>query len=266
MNDGQTTADIAIIVPACDEAPVIARVLEELMRTLDSRRCAVVVGVNGSRDETSAIARKFTPFVAETSARGYGHGCTAAIELADRALPSLDACIFFAADGASDPADVARLIAARDGGSDFVLGVRTTSARNWRAMSLPHVAANFALAAWCGLLAGRPFKDLAPLRLISRDLLRAIAPREMTFGWTIESQIAAAKLGASICEVTAHERPRLAGEQKVSGVTWARTLNIGCKIMAAGWRTARRFRSAQHVSPRRVRPEAPKDLVPQRGS
>jgi hypothetical protein len=47
-------------------------------------------------------------------------------------------------------------------------------------------------------------------------LFEAIAPREMTFGWTIEAQVGAAMLGASICEVPAHERRRIAGEQKVS--------------------------------------------------
>jgi hypothetical protein len=77
--------------------------------------------------------------------------------------------------------------------------------------------------------------------LIERKLFEAIAPREMTFGWTIEPQIAAARLGAAICEVPASERPRLAGTQKVSGVTWRRTFAIGCRILAAGFRARLRF-------------------------
>jgi hypothetical protein len=108
-------------------------------------------------------------------------------------------------------------------------------------MTFPHVLANFALGSWCGLLTGRWFRDLAPLRLIERGLFEAIAPQEMTFGWTIEAQIGAALRGAKIVEVSARERRRIAGEQKVSGVTWRRTVSIGCRILSAGWRARRRF-------------------------
>ena len=61
----------------------------------------------------------------------------------------------------------------------------------------------------------------------------------MTFGWTIEAQIAAARLGAAICEIPVTERRRIAGRQKVSGVSWRRTFAIGCQIVAAGYRTWR---------------------------
>ena len=47
----------------------------------------------------------------------------------------------------------------------------------------------------------------------------------MTFGWTIEAQIAAARLRSAICEIPVNERRRIAGQQKVSGVTWQRTLS-----------------------------------------
>ena len=124
---------------------------------------------------------------------------------------------------------------------------RTGQLSNWRVMRFSHVIANFALALWCGLLAGRWFKDLAPLRLIDRELFEAIAPQEKTFGWTIEPQVVAARLGAAICEVPASERPRLAGAQKVSGVTWRRTFSIGCRILAAGFRARLRFQRRTNV-------------------
>jgi hypothetical protein len=85
------------------------------------------------------------------------------------------------------------------------------------------------------------------MRLVSRQLFEKIDPREMTFGWTIEAQIVAAKLDAPICEIPVRERQRLAGEQKVSGVTWQRTLGIGCQIVAAGWRSRQSFRVAPVV-------------------
>lgn len=242
--DGETAPTIAIIIPACNEAPCIARVLAELLSVIDPAKYIVGVGVNGAVDRTAELAREYPVIVAETSERGYGFGCQAAIEAVNRAQPTVEAYIFFAADGASDPCDVSKLGAAFGQGYSMVLGARTTSRRNWATMSLSHVLANFALGLWCGLLTRRWFTDLAPHRLIARDLFEAMALREMTFGWTIEAQIAAAMLGARVIEVPAHERKRIAGEQKVSGVTWARTFRIGCRIVAAGWRTRLRLRTA----------------------
>jgi glycosyltransferase involved in cell wall biosynthesis len=237
----------AIIIPACDEEECIGRVVDELSGAIDPERFVIVVGVNGSSDRTAEVARGRRVLVAETGERGYGYGCQSAIDLVAATVPSLRAYIFVAGDGASDPQDVRKLVAAYEQGYAFVLGARTGTLSNWRIMKLSHVIANFALALWCGLLAGRWFKDLAPLRLIDRELFEAIAPREKTFGWTIEPQVAAARLGATMCEVSAKERPRLAGKQKVSGVTWRRTFAIGCRIVAAGWRARARFQRRTNV-------------------
>ncbi len=251
-----STPRIAIIIPACNEEACLGFVLEELLGAIDPARFVVAVGVNNSTDRTAEVAQQHPVIVAETARRGYGHGCRAAIEAVNRAHPDVAGYVFMAADGASDPADIATLLAPASEGFALVLGARTGRRSNWRAMTLPHVIANFALGLWCGLLTGRWFKDLGPLRYIERSLFESIAPREMTFGWTIEAQVAAAKLGAAICEVPAHERRRLAGQQKVSGVTWRRSFEIGCRIVSAGWRTRQRF------AQRRARVET-RELVPQ---
>lgn len=246
---GHSPSPIAIIIPACNEEACIGRVLDELLATLDPERFVVAVGVNGSSDGTTEIARSRGVWVAETAQRGYGYGCQSAIDLIAAIMPQLRAYIFFAGDGASDPNDLRTLVNAYEQGNPFVLGARTARLSNWRTMGGSHVVANFVVALWCGVLAGRWFRDLAPLRLIDRRLFEAIAPREMTYGWTIEPQIAAARLGAAICEVTASERPRLAGKQKVSGVTARQTFAIGCRILAAGWRARRRFRRTSTREP-----------------
>lgn len=239
----------AIIIPACDEEECIGRVLDELSETIDLEKFVIAVGVNGSSDRTAEVARSRGVVVTETGRRGYGHGCQSAIDLVAATMPAVRAYIFFAGDGASDPQDVRKLVGAFEQGYPFVLGARTGQVGNWRVMRVSHVIANFVLALWCTLLTRRWFKDLAPLRLIERELFEAIAPQEKTFGWTIEAQVGAARLGAAICEVAASERPRLAGKQKVSGVTWRRTFVIGCRILAAGFRTWSRFRGRAQVVP-----------------
>lgn len=236
--------EFALIIPACDEAACIGPVLNEFLRAVDPEKYVIAVGVNGSSDGTADIARQHPVLVAETTQRGYGHGCQAAIDLTNNLFPSIRAYIFCAGDGATDPRDLRTLITAYEQGYDLVLGTRTTQMRNWRSMTLTHVFANAALGLWASLLSGRYFSDLGPMRLISRSLFEKIAPQEMTFGWTIETQIAAAKLGAAICEVPVLERRRMGGQQKVSGVSWQRTLMIGCRIMAAGFRVRQDFRSA----------------------
>lgn len=252
-------AKIGIVIPACNEEACIGAVLEELLRSIDPERFVVLVGVNGSSDRTAEIARCFPVLVAETAQRGYGYGCQAVIDAALRALPDLRAFIFYAGDGASDPTDIATLVAAFESGSNFVLGTRTTDRANWRNMTLSHVCANFALALWCGVLTGQRFTDLAPLRLIERELFRRLSLREMTFGWTIEAQLGAANMGATMREVPARERPRIAGEQKVSGVSWSRTFSVGCRIVAAGWRARSRFPQQALARGRELAPQ----LVPQ---
>ena len=233
----------AVIMPACDEEPCIAAVLAEMRVVADPGRFVIAVGVNDSRDRTADIARAHGAIVGETPLRGYGHGCQAAVdEIARRGLAT-DAYIFCASDGANDPRDILTLIAAHERGADMVLGSRTAEAANRTAMNAHYVIANRAFGILVGLLTGRFFTDLGPLRLIERDLFHAMALREMTYGWTIEAQIRAVQLGAKIVEVPVRERPRIAGEQKVGRVSWTRTLSVGMRIAAAGVRV--RFTSAQ---------------------
>jgi glycosyltransferase involved in cell wall biosynthesis len=252
---------IGIVIPACNEEACIGAVLEELLRVIDLDDFAVAIGVNNSSDGTAEIAGGYPVLVAQTTQRGYGYGCQAAIDLLNSQYPSVSAYIFFAGDGASDPNDVVRLAAAFESGYELVVGTRTRSSRNWRAMTLRHVAANFVLGLWCGLLTGRFFTDLGPMRLIERHLFEAMCLREMTFGWTIEAQVAAAQRRALIHEIPVRERLRIGGQQKVSGVNGRQTFAIGCRIVAAGLRTRLRHRTQSVETPALVR-TAPAALEP----
>jgi hypothetical protein len=246
----------ALILPACREAECIEPVLDELGAVLDSETgWLVAVGVNGSapgEDRTAELARghPLRPLVAETPMRGYGHGCQAAIDLIEsQGLDAgIDAYVFFAADGANDPRDLPKLVAARRAGAEVVLGCRTWPWRrgNLAVMGVAHVVANSLLGGWCGLLTGRWFHDIGPLRLIERELFHRLRLGEWTFGWTIEAQVLATRRGAAMIEVPVRERRRLAGEQKVSKVNWRRTLHVGWQIALAGWQARWRTPAGQH--------------------
>lgn len=223
-----------IIIPACNEEACLPAVLRELREVVDTGRFEIVVGVNGTSDRSAQVARESGALVAETDQRGYGYGCQSAIELLSQARPPVDAYIFLAADGANDPRDIAALMTAHERGGALVIGTRTLSRENWGVMGLRHVLANRALGFWCGCLTGRFYSDLGPLRLIERNLFEAMQMREWTYGWTIEPQVRAALMGATIREIPVRERKRIAGMQKVSRVSWRHTLDIGFRIFAAG--------------------------------
>jgi len=259
MPDAEANRRYAVILPACNEEPCLAAVLAEARAVLPADQFVLAVGVNGSTDRTAEIARAAGAFVAETPARGYGYGCQAAIALLEAECPPFDGYLFVAADGANDPRDIPRLVAEHRRGAAMVLGCRTRTPGNWRRSDYHYVVANRLLGALCGLLTGRPFFDLGPLRLIDRELFRALALREWTYGWTIEAQIRAVRLGAVIREIPVRERGRLAGEQKVSHVSWRHTLAVGSKIIAAGLRA----RFASHAgSARAAERPAPLRTVP----
>ncbi|MEM7015417.1 MAG: glycosyltransferase [Verrucomicrobiota bacterium] len=231
----------AIILPICNEEACLDAVLDELIQQLpvsDDRRFTIAVGLNDTSDRSGEIARsKEGIIIGETDARGYGQGCVAAIEASRDLQP--DAYIFYAGDGASDPADLPALVAAFESGAEFVHGTRTSTIRNWR-RPWRRIAANVVLGIWTTMLCRHLYLDLGPYRIISRELYERMNQQELTWGWTIESQILAARLGASIAHVPVDERKRIAGQQKVSGVSWRQTLEIGKAIAAAGFRVAHR--------------------------
>lgn len=216
--------------------------LEELMRVVPAE-VPIAVGMNACSDETGRIARAHSVLVGETANLGYGHGCLAAIEALEEAGIEVSSYLFLAGDGANRPEDALRLIQhfAESPTDRFLIGLREFDLASWLA-GFGRALPNLLLGLWCRLLGGQFFHDLGPLRLIERELFEEISPQELTWGWTIEAQIRAGQLGVPIVSIPVVERERLAGEQKVSGVSLLRSLRIGAAIAAAGWRVARNER------------------------
>lgn len=59
--DGRTTPVLSVVIPAHNEARVIARTLAPLRRAADAAIVEIVIAVNGSDDGTSDVARRSLP-------------------------------------------------------------------------------------------------------------------------------------------------------------------------------------------------------------
>ncbi|HTV08953.1 MAG TPA: hypothetical protein VMD97_07930, partial [Candidatus Aquilonibacter sp.] len=74
------------------------------------------------------------------------------------------------------------------------------------------------------------YTDMGPFRAIRRDALERMQMREMTFGWNLEMQVKAIKMGLRIVEIPVDYRCRIGGESKVSG-NFAASLKAGVRIL-----------------------------------
>lgn len=230
----------AVIIPLHEEAECIGLTLDELLPALPEE-VEVAAGLNGCSDNTEAECRQRGIVVGKTDEIGYGHGCMAAIGELSKLGIFPEAYIFYAGDGANRPKDLLKLIEIyeNDESVNFVMGLREFRLSDWAA-EFGRALPNLMLGVWCRLMGGKFLHDLGPLRLIDREIFEKMALRELTWGWTIEAQIRAAQLGVEIETIPVEERSRVAGEQKVSGVSMRRSAKIGLKIAAAAWRTAKK--------------------------
>lgn len=225
-----------IVIPVCNEAECLDEVLEELREALPEGRFTMAVGLNGTSDGSGDIAISCGAIVGETERRGYGYGCVAAIDALQERGEEVVAYIFCAGDGASRPEDVLALVQRFEATqAPFVIGLRRFTLLTWW-QEFGRAMPNLILGVAGIFLTGRFHHDLGPLRLIEKSFFRNLALKEMTWGWTIEAEVRASRLGVIAETVPVEERPRLQGEQKVSGVSLVQSLRIGTHILMAGIR------------------------------
>jgi glycosyltransferase involved in cell wall biosynthesis len=203
---------ISVIIPTLNEAESIGGVIAELPKSIVSE---IIVADSGSTDGTPAIARAAGAVVLPLAERGYGRACAAAANIAD---PASDILVFMDGDGA-DRADLIETLIApiRAGTYDFVIAARAKKLRAPHAMSPHQVFAGHALGLAIGAVTGTRYTDMCAYRAISRDALRKLPMREMTYGWNIEMQFLAARAGLRILEIPMPYRCRTGGASKVAG-------------------------------------------------
>ncbi|MGH7724390.1 MAG: glycosyltransferase family 2 protein [Candidatus Eiseniibacteriota bacterium] len=243
----------ALIVPALDEEASVAGVVRGFFTVAAAAPFAaragaildeIVVCDNGSRDRTAEVARAAGATVVPAPRRGYGSACLAGlVHLATRAQGLPDAVAFADGDGSDDPSELASIVApiAR-GEADLVIGSRTLGAVERGAMSVPQRFGNGLASFLLRTLYGAKVTDLGPYRAVRWSALERMALHDPDYGWTVEMQAKAARLGLPMREVPVTCRARAAGRSKVSG-TVRGVIGAGTKILGTIAREALRPRT-----------------------
>lgn len=214
---------VAVVIPVLNEAQALPRVLSSIPEWV----AHVIVADNGSSDGSGDIARRSGAIVVEEPVRGYGRACLKALS----ALPDdVGIIVFMDGDASDDAADMRLLVEPiRSGEADLVLGSRVIGERERGALTPQQVFGNALACTLIRLLWGVRFTDLGPFRAISRDALARLEMSDRDYGWTVEMQVRAAKLGLTCREVPARYRRRI-GTSKISG-TLRGVIGAGTKIL-----------------------------------
>jgi glycosyltransferase involved in cell wall biosynthesis len=232
---------VVLVIPAWNEAAAIGAVLDEVPRHLVDD---VLVVVGGETDPTGAVAHAHGARVLVQRAPGYGAACWTGAEVAFG--QGADIIAFVDGDYSDPPADLAAILAPiQQGHADLVLGCRDLG--RFPDALPPHARLGNALVRLIvRLLLRRQLRDLPSYKAIRASALRQLDMREMTYGWTVEMLVKAARRRLRIVEIPVTYRPRLAGQSKVGGslrgsLGAAYTL-LGCAVTYATcsqWSSAR---------------------------
>jgi glycosyltransferase involved in cell wall biosynthesis len=194
-----------VVLPALDERPAIAWVLERMPAGYDP-----IVVDNGSTDGTGDTARALGARVVEEPRPGFGAACYAGL-----AASEAEIVCFMDCDASFDPRELPRVaepVAAGD--ADLVLGARRRTAGS--AWPLHARAANAVLAWELRRRTGRRLTDLGPMRAARRQDLLGLGIEDRRFGWPLEMVVRAGQARWRIREVPVSYLPR-EGRSKVTG-------------------------------------------------
>jgi glycosyltransferase involved in cell wall biosynthesis len=200
-----------VVIPALNEANSIGSVVERLQA--QGLKFIRVVD-NGSTDGTGETAERAGAVVLLEPRRGYGQACWTGMQ--DLGVTTRWV-LFCDADGCDDIEALPAFFDAARSGAELVIGNRLSDKNCQRHLTPPQRFGNRLSATL--------------IRLVSRDLLHRMDMADRGFGWTVEMQIRAARLGAACAEVPVRYHARRHGKSKISGtvrgVLMAGTIILG---------------------------------------
>jgi glycosyltransferase involved in cell wall biosynthesis len=236
---------VCLVIPALNEAEVIAEVVLSVPRTVVNQ---IIVVDNGSTDATAQVAKDAGAMVVSQPIRGYGRACRAGMNAAVKA--GADIVVFIDGDASDRPEFIVELVRPiEENRFDFVIGSRTRGTREPGSLNTQQIFAA-RLAGWLlRVRYGVNFTDMSPFRAIRSELLRSLPMREQTYGWNLEMQMLVAQKRARILEIPVNHRRRRGGVSKVSG-TFKGTIFATFRIAATFFRVAfSRDRSHSSAAP-----------------
>lgn len=203
---------VSAVIPALDEEGSIAAVIGNLRR---AGITSIIVGDNGSRDATAAVARAAGAQVVSAPHKGYGRACLAALAV----LPAhCHTVLFCDADGSDDLRMAAAICAPIwRGEQDLVIGSRALGRQQAGALTPPQLIGNWLSTTLMRALYRVRVTDLGPFRAVSRAALARLQMQDPAYGWTAEMQVKAFRLGLRVAEIPVDAKRRTAGRSKVSG-------------------------------------------------
>jgi len=216
-----------VIIPALNEQDAIGRVLVDISEELVDE---VVVVDNGSSDQTVIVAEKYGATVLMEARKGYGHACMKGIRYFEDKEPRPHLIVFIDADYSDYPQEISQVVAPiTEDNYDLVIGSRALGKRERGSMTFPQIFGNWLATLLIRIFFNHRFTDLGPFRAIKFEKLLTLDMQEYTYGWTVEMQLKAAKIGLRCTEVPVSYRKRI-GVSKVSG-TVKGTVMAGYRIL-----------------------------------
>jgi glycosyltransferase involved in cell wall biosynthesis len=203
---------VSVIIAALNEEAAIGKVVMEVPRHIADE---VIVVDNGSTDRTAEVAEAAGARVVREPRRGYGRAFRAGLQ----SIPQeSQIVVFLDGDGSDYPEMMNRLVEPIiEGTHDFVIGSRTRGQREAGSMNWHQVFAGYMVGFFLRLLYGLRSTDMGPFRAIRRDALERLDLREETYGWPLEMQMRAARVGLRTLEVPVDYRRRSGGRSKIAG-------------------------------------------------
>jgi len=215
---------VVCIIPVLNEEQSITHVLRDMPPCVDH----VIVVDNGSTDATAIRATDAGAIVVHEPRRGYGSACLKGLSEARSLRP--DVIVFCDGDHSDVLDDMPSVLEpVCSGSADLCIGSRVRGEREQGSLLPQQVFGNWLATSLIRLFWKVDFSDLGPMRAVSTHALHQMSMEDPNYGWTVEMQIKAARLGLRCTEVPVRYRRRI-GTSKIAG-TVSGTFKAGTKIL-----------------------------------